>query len=272
MIVLATPISHLFKDKEVGRTILEHTDWLECREWCIESDWPRQKLFHFDINLNHPWTEEIRHTLKLAIDTKPELALLSMQMASCCDAPVISNGMYLPGGTRYSRREMLEHAARNLKWLRGQASGRDIAFAVENNNYYPTPAYDDVTEGSFISDVVEQNDVHLLLDIAHAKVTAHNSGMPYDNYLESLPMARVIQLHICQPAFRTDGMAFDAHEYPSTEMQSEVEALSAKWPVQYLTVEYYKDPVRLIESLDAMSQIRDRIVQVRKYGACPAGN
>jgi len=132
----------------------------------------------------------------------------------------------------------------------------DTAIGLENNNYYPTPAYQDVTDGDFISEVLEENDLFLLLDIAHAMVAAHNKNLSYDQYIASLPLHRIIQLHICQPKLPVGGVAVDAHGAPDEGMFQEVLRLVEKLPnIKYLTIEYYKDKDILIESILHLRQL-----------------
>jgi uncharacterized protein len=127
---------------------------------------------------------------------------------------------------------------------------KGIKIGLENNNYFPTPAYDIVTDSDFISEVVNEFGIYLLLDIAHAMVTCHNQGLRYNDYVNSLPLARLIQLHICRPEVPSTGIARDSHEAPDHLMMREVVALVKKYPqIRYLTIEYYKDKDRLVQSL-----------------------
>ena len=255
---IATPISHQFEDSEAGERLRLASDCLECRERSVKSLWPGQELFHFDVNLNHPWTDHVRRELADSLLPKAELRLATFQMASCCDAPVLVDGMFQPGGKHYEREEMLGHVRDNVKWLRALLP-KDAELGIENNNHYPTEAYHHVTTGSFISSAVRDNGVRLLLDIAHAQVTAVNTGVPFVDYLSTLPMDRVIQFHICEPGTKPDGLAYDAHELPSPAMELEVERLARLWPVRYFTVEYYKDAVKLEGSLKRFAAIRARL-------------
>jgi hypothetical protein len=52
-----------------------------------------------------------------------------------------------------------------------------------------------------------------------------------------------------------DGIAYDAHDLPDDLMYEEVSELIKKYPVQYLTIEYYKDSKRLTEELRRYKQL-----------------
>jgi len=252
-IEIATPISHLFKDPQAANSITAASDCLECREWAVDrNDFPRQELFHIDYNLNLPWNDEVHQFMRKALN-KRDLKLATIQMATCYDAPVIEQGMYRPAGRRFERAEMIRLARENVAWM--SSIRPDLGIGIENNNFYPTPAYDYVSDGDFISEVVRENGLSFLLDIAHAQVTAHNRGIEYREYLKTLPLERLIQLHVCQPAINAQGMAYDAHGLPNQEMLAEVERLCHTHPVRYITVEYYKNLPGLLRSLQEVSRL-----------------
>ena len=72
-------------------------------------------------------------------------------------------------------------------------------------------------------------------------VTAHNKNISYEEYIESLPLDNLIQLHICQPELPTEGIARDTHNEPNDDMFKEViRLLNTYQSIKYLTIEYYK--------------------------------
>jgi uncharacterized protein (UPF0276 family) len=250
---IATPISHLFEDPSVGKEIYAYSDCLECRERTNKLEYPKRNLYHVDIDIGHEWKDERKkYICDLFIDKK-ELKLISFQMTCCYEEPTLENGIYQPGGRGYSREEMIGYSKQNIVWLRGFLN-KNIILAVENNNYYPTPAYRDVTDGDFISRIVEENDIQLLYDIAHAQVSAKNLKLNYESYRNSLPMKHVIQLHICRPELETE-VAYDAHELPDELMFQEVVSLANQFDIKYLTIEYYKDKENLIMSLIQLKKL-----------------
>lgn len=48
----------------------------------------------------------------------------------------------------------------------------------------------------FISTLIQESDVDFLLDIAHARVTASVLGMDIYEYLDSLPLERIVEIHV----------------------------------------------------------------------------
>lgn len=261
---IATPISHLFENRQYGEEISEVSDCLEVRERSLDSEWPNQKLFHIDIDLTHEWDDTTRNYLQHAFKKKPDLELVTFQASRCCHGAKIDNGMFQLEGKVYSQHEMLNHAAVNTKWLRSTLNG-GIQVGLENNNYYPTPAYDIVTDGDFITKVINQNRLYLLLDIAHAMVSSHNMKMEYLEYVKSLPLDRLIQLHICAPELPPNGIAIDAHNSPNLAMEQRVVDTILEYPqIKFLTIEFYKDKDILIQCIESL-QNRINKLSLKKY-------
>jgi uncharacterized protein (UPF0276 family) len=261
VIKIATPISHLFSDLAARDQIIAASDCLECRDRTIDDQSKNQELFHCELQPIHKFTDIEFSYLNDISKKKLDLKLVTFHMASCCDSPIMDRtlfkgGVYQLGGRKYSREEMLVNAKQNFYEIKA-IFGKDVKIAVENNNYYPTEAYKYVTDSDFINDIVCQNDVDFLFDIAHAQVTAHNRRIHFDEYKNGLPLAKAIQLHICSPAIDvSSNMAYDAHDYPSHSKLLQVHRLlKENSSIKYLTVEYYRDVDNLIKSIDSISKL-----------------
>ena len=252
---IATPISHQFENIDYGKEIASVSDCLEVRERSLDSNWENQHLFHIDIDITHKWDDELRNYLKNAFDKKPSLKLITMQATRCCEGEKLIDGIFQIDGKVFSAEEMLNFSVENTNWLRNILP-KNILIGLENNNYYPTKAYNIVADGDFITKVVNKNNLFLLLDIAHAMVTAHNKNISYEEYIESLPLDKLIQLHICQPELVDGEIARDTHNEPNDEMFSEVIRLINKYStIKYLTIEYYKDKDILIASIQKLRHL-----------------
>ena len=57
MVKIATPVSHLFNNRSTAKEIISVSNCLEVRESSLKSDWPKEYLFHVDIDINHEWDE-----------------------------------------------------------------------------------------------------------------------------------------------------------------------------------------------------------------------
>lgn len=240
MIKLATSISHLFADAKCRKIILELSDCLECRDETIDSDIAGQEVFHCQLQPVHPFGKRELEYLARIKNIKPELKLLTFHLASCCKEPQIKEGVFQPAGRQYSDKEMLSNASMNFDALRG-IFGKEVEIAIENNNYYPTGAYRYVTEPGFISRLVRNNGLRFLFDIAHAKITAHNQGIKYEDYAARLPLDRIIQIHISSAVINDGALAYDAHNCLSDSDFGELKVFLARVKPTYLTIEYYQD-------------------------------
>jgi len=258
LLKIATPISSLFADTQSAQEILACSDCLECRDHSPQADWPRQELFHTDIQPIHPISEEEWDYLRKIREAKPGLKLLSMHMASCCDQPVLRGGRFEPGGKTYGKNELLARARENLAGIR-KLFGSQVELAVENNNYYPTPAYQCVCDAGFISEIVRENRLRFLFDVAHAHITSINQGVDYEEYRRQLPLEALVQVHLCRHGINGNGQAYDAHELPGHAEFCEVEELANRHPFNYLTIEYYKDANGLVSALREASKIKNEI-------------
>ena len=254
MISIVTPISSLFHDHQNAQIIDQHSDFLECRDHSPVSDYSRHLLFHTDLQPAHVLSEEDFEYIEKIISERPLLKLVSFHLASCYHDPIIENGIFVPGTKRYSREELLKNAKYNIARIK-KVLGPEIALAIENNNHYATPAYDYVTDPSFISSIVNDNLIYLLYDIAHAKVSAYNKGVRYTEYKEALPLQRTVQIHICKSAVNKK-MAYDAHFLPDEEEWAEVQSLlNENKGIKYLTIEYYKEINGLISSIKQLKKV-----------------
>lgn len=255
MIKIATPISHLFENSQFAKEIISNSDCLECRDHSLGRDFDNQELFHCEIQPIHKMHEDDFAFLQKIAKVKPQLRLISFHMGSSCEEPELKNNMYCPQGKEYTREELVFNAGENFRQIKA-ILGEKVSLAVENNNYYPTGAYNYVTDADFISEVVENSKVLLVLDIPHARITAHNKKIDYSTYLRHLPLTECIQLHIGNYGINQDNIAFDSHQMPKNEEWNEARTLlSQNRSIKYLTVETYNDKDELIGSLKEAGRI-----------------
>lgn len=254
MIKVATPISHLFENPQYAQAIIENSDCLECREHSLDLEFANEELFHSDLQPIHQIKDEDTSFLKEVVRKKPQLKLISFHVGSSCQNPLLVNNIYQIGGRKYSREELLDNARENFKCIKQAVAG--IQIAVENNNYYPTEAYDYITDADFISQLVRENDIALLLDISHAHITAHNKGIDFSAYKSMLPLEEVVQFHICEYGVNPQGLAYDAHKCPKDRQWQEVKDIAGECRnLKYITVEIYEDVDELKGALKKAKEV-----------------
>ncbi len=137
------------------------------------------------------------------------------------------------------REVVLERSADVLRQLKQVI---DVPVLIENLDYNPGGAYEYVCEPEFLRQVLVQTETFLLLDLAHARVSASAFGMTVEEYINQLPLERVRQIHVNRPNWHPHtGRLIDSH----LEMQAEDYALLG-WVMDQtqpwaITLEYNRD-------------------------------
>ncbi len=115
-----------------------------------------------------------------------------------------------------TRAELLALCSRNARLIQEKVS---VPLLVENVDQEPdwNPAgnydrYPEVAEINFFQDFLRDNpEIGWLLDLSHARCLTHYWQMPTQAYLEKMPLARVVEIHINGPKV-VNGEMCDVHE------------------------------------------------------------
>lgn len=116
-----------------------------------------------------------------------------------------------PESALQSRATALANIVRNGRRLQEWLQGTPLL--LENYNYHPTNAYDYVCEPATFTELIDQIGCAVLLDLAHAQISAHNLGWGDPRrYLQALPLPKVREIHINRPQVDpTLGQMLDRH-------------------------------------------------------------
>ncbi|MCH7972647.1 MAG: DUF692 family protein [Bacteroidetes bacterium] len=251
---IATPISHLFNDPKYSKDLIEISDCLECRDYSIDNNLKRQELFHCDLQPIHILKDDDFRYLEKIKKIKESLKLISFHMASCYDKPVIQNGRFIPGGLLLTRDKLLENASKNFKVIKN-IFGDKVELAVENNNYYPTPAYNIVIDSDFITETIRTNKINFLFDIAHAAITSFYRRINLQEYIDGLPLNDIRQIHISKVDRNSKKELFDAHLFPDEKYLLSLKTFLLFPRLRYVTIEYYANADKLIKSIKYLREI-----------------
>lgn len=143
------------------------------------------------------------------------------------------------------RDELFANICRNINTLQEMI---DVPIILENLDYCAGGAYEYICEPDFIAAVVEEGNVGMLLDLAHAQVSAVRLGIPIEEYMARLPLQRVWQLHISGPRWANDTLN-DWHEDLREEDYALLQNVLQQTNPKALTLEYKKDARLLHEQL-----------------------
>jgi uncharacterized protein len=103
--------------------------------------------------------------------------------------------------------ETLLHIARRVCQVQDVL---EAPLVLENPSTYLRFAGSTLTEADFIHALVEETDAALLLDVNNVYVNAHNHGFDAFEYIERLPLERVVQFHVAGHS-QADGYLADTH-------------------------------------------------------------
>jgi uncharacterized protein (UPF0276 family) len=231
-------------------------DYLETGGHFVErtvAEFPGQTLLlHnslFNWSLGHPTALEQQDAVARTLQT---LALtgapwLSVHLGFSAAEIVFGEGMQAKTPT-LPRDELFANICRNV---RGLAAAIPVPLILENLDYLPSGAYEHICEPQFIAAVLAETGVGLLLDLAHARVSAARLRIPIADYLAQLPLDRVRQLHVSGPRL-CDGVLADAHETLLDEDYALLcDVLRQARPLA-LTLEYYDDEAALHEQISRL--------------------
>jgi uncharacterized protein (UPF0276 family) len=179
-----------------------------------------------------------------------EAPWLSVHLGFSAATVAFDNGMQAKSSP-LEREPLLSSIAGNATQLAGAI---EVPLLLENLDYNTTGAYEHICEPDFIRETVERSESYLLLDLAHAQVSAARLGYSAEEYLDRLPLDRVRQLHVSGPR-QFDGVMTDVHEsLGERDVKILLEILERTEPWA-LTLEYKKDAGKLVAQADRLRRI-----------------
>lgn len=89
----------------------------------------------------------------------------------------------------------------------------EVPIAVENVSSYAEFHVSEMTEWEFLTEVVEQANCGILLDVNNIYVSSRNHGFDPREYLDEIPAHRVAQIHIAGHA-KYRKYTLDTHDHP----------------------------------------------------------
>lgn len=109
--------------------------------------------------------------------------------------------------------EAVHHVAARIRQAQDHLQRR---IAVENISYYAAP-YQAMSELDFIRAVLDEADCDLLLDVNNVFVNACNHAYDAQAFLQGLPQARVIGMHVAGHYDEAPDLKVDTHGAPVKE-------------------------------------------------------
>lgn len=215
----------------------------------------RSFLLHnavWDWSLAHPdalsQDDVVAVTLRRLAQTRAPW--LSVHIGFSAATVAYEDGMR-PTSPTLDRDETLATMVRTATDLAGRL---EVPLLLENLDYQSTGAYAHICEPAFVRELIEASGTYLLLDLAHAQVSADRLGVDVTAYLAGLPLDRVRQLHVSGPRLR-DGVLVDAHEPLRDEDVRLVQEMLWATTPWALTLEYGRDEAELVRQLALLRDV-----------------
>jgi uncharacterized protein (UPF0276 family) len=148
-----------------------------------------------------------------------------------------------------------------VRWCAGRArrisEALERPLLLENVTYYATMPGSVLTEGEFVSAVLEEADAYLLLDLNNSYLNAVNHGLEPLAELCALPLARARQMHLAGHEHDEEGVLLDRHGGPVADPVWELyrEAVRRVGPLPTL-IEWDNDIPPLERVLDEADRAR----------------
>ena len=133
-----------------------------------------------------------------------------------------------------------ERMSSNIRHWQSHMNG---SLVIENVPYTP---YYEIKPGvitysvspRLITELCVENEVGLLLDLAHAKVTAHGTNTELREYLSLLPLSLVRELHVVGTRSQDDGTLRDHHLEMDSDDYNILEWILDRTSPMVITLEY----------------------------------
>ena len=182
---------------------------------------------------------------------------MSFHFGPACYKYIIKDDKYVTDGKILNQKEIEQKTCENICKVKKMFKGE---IALENTNRYPGPEYNYVCNPKFITKVFGNYDINMVLDIAHAFVSAENMKIPFSDYINSLPLNRVTEIHLSKPAYDSDWECWrDMHNIPNDYEYNILRRVLKILPNNpYVVVEYYKDFYGVVECYERLNKIKGK--------------
>jgi uncharacterized protein len=160
-------------------------------------------------------------------------------------------------------REAVDVVCRNVEMVRGRI---EAPLILENITYDVVMPGAEMGEPEFLGEITRRTGCGLLLDVTNLYTNAVNHGFDAEEWLDRLPLDRVVQLHVAGGHW-SEGYLIDSHARPvPDEVWSLVAEVLRRAPVKGVVLERDERLPRIEEALAEL----ERVAQA--FPLVPAGS
>ncbi len=153
-------------------------------------------------------------------------------------------------------REAVDTLCRNIATARARI---DTPLILENISYTVALPFGEMSEGAFLREILDRSDSGLLLDVTNVYANALNHGYDPRQFLDELPLERVVQLHFVGGHW-SEGVWIDSHSAATPdEIWRLLEEVFKRAPVKAALLE--RD-----ENIPEFSELAAELDRVRNIG------
>ncbi len=206
----------------------------------------------FWLNYENPFLDSLLIPAREMLDTA-KCPWLSTGIGASAEPQAHRGGPYREGDASalQTREKVIENITRHGRRLREWAG---VPLALENFNYHPTNAYEYICEPELFCSLLEAIQADMLLDLAHARISANNMKWPsLQDYLLALPLPKVREIHFTRPGWQGDQMV-DLHQPVQADDLEILDWVLDRTPEPYVTLEVDELPEQVV--LDQVALMR----------------
>ncbi len=168
----------------------------------------------------------VMHGVSLSIGSTdpfdPEYLRKLKKLADQTGTPWVSDHLCWTGLGGHNSHDLLplpyneESLTHVIKRIQEVQETLERPLVLENPSRYVAFASDDLGEAEFLAGLVSETGCRLLVDVNNTYVSSVNLGFDPNEWLDTIPMAAIVQIHLAGPARSGQGLV-DTHDHPVPE-------------------------------------------------------
>lgn len=231
-------------------------DGIEYRSIDQPSDWPKIQYLHLEQCAGRTISSATKKKLLAFSQFKrkstKKLKHLSLHLLARYKKTILKNNKLYGIEKPLTSNQILKTSKKNVNFLKNLFPTTNIS--IENNNDLNTDAYKLVTNPVFFSKLISFSKANMLLDLAHAQISAKTQQMPLKKYLNYLPFEKIRGIHLSRPSLHKK--IRDSHFLPQLHTIKAIQKKKIFDDTEFITIEYYKNPVKLTKWLCKISKTK----------------
>lgn len=194
-------------------------------------------LFHANGFINDEF-DALINNCRFLKKIQSRAGLLSFDLGPSCRKVGCFHNGYVAKSHILTEGQILKIADKKINNIRKYFKG---IISVENLDYHLSGAYEIVCVPEFVDAFVKEFNVYLTLDIGHVEATCSNLSIDIHDYLERMPLSKVIEIHLSRSF-----LGKDSHELPDEKEYKLLDFVLKKSSANYIILEYYHDADNII--------------------------